>query len=101
MPSLPLGASASLYGKLGFYLANTEQTNTTVASGATCCVRVGSSGSSAEESNLGLTFGLGLAWNFTRNLAARADWQRYPAVGGDRVREVDVDMLHAGLLYRF
>jgi OmpA-OmpF porin, OOP family len=98
VPSLPLGASASVYGKVGVYAANTEQENN-FTPGAVCCSHI--QPSKSEETNVGFTFGVGLGWNFTRQLTARADWQRYQAVGGEKVREFDVNTLNLGLLYRF
>ena len=92
VPSLPLGERASVYGKLGVYFANTKSSRTSGQPPAT---------THAEESNTGLTFGLGFAWDFTRRITARADWQRFNSVGGGDMSDVHVDMLHAGVLYRF
>lgn len=92
VPSLPLGERASVYGKLGAYFANTRGNGTSGSPPTT---------THADESNTGLTYGLGFAWSFTRNVSARAEWQRFQNVGGGNIAEVDVDMLHAGLLYRF
>jgi OmpA-OmpF porin, OOP family len=100
VPTLPIGTSFALYGKLGLYFASTEEATTVGPSGATCCVR-STAGGTREESNGGLTLGAGFAWHFTRQLSARADWQRFQGVGGGNVSEVDVDTLNVGVLYRF
>ena len=36
-----------------------------------------------------------------RNLAARAEWQKYNDVGGNNTGKTDIDMLSAAILYRF
>jgi hypothetical protein len=41
-----------------------------------------------------LSFGVGLAYDFTRNLGARVEWERFDADG-------DVGLLSLGLAYRF
>src|SRR5262245_21225466 len=56
---LPFTNDVSAYGKLGFYAADLELTSNI--------------GASASESNGGLTFGLGLRYDFTRNIAARLE----------------------------
>jgi OmpA-OmpF porin, OOP family len=92
VPSLPLGERASVYGKLGVYFANTKSNSTSGQPPVT---------THSDESNTGLTYGLGFAWSFTRNITARADWQRFNSVGGGQMSDVHVDMLHIGALYRF
>lgn len=41
-----------------------------------------------------LTFGVGLQYDFTRNLGARLQWQRYDT-------EQEVDVISVGVIYRF
>jgi len=41
-----------------------------------------------------LTFGVGLQYDFTRNLGDRAQWQRYNS-------DAEVDLLSIGIVYRF
>ena len=87
VPALPLNESFSVYGKIGLYAASSDVSSST--------------GVSTSESNTGGTIGLGAAWHFNKNLAARVDWQRYGKVGGDTVGEADIDTFNIGLLYRF
>jgi opacity protein-like surface antigen len=101
VPSFALGSNAFVYGKVGFYAAHTEQHNTTTTGPATCCVHISTTGQNPEQTNIGLTYGVGVGWSFTRQFSVRADWQRFLGVGGDNVREFDVDTLNLGLLYRF
>jgi OOP family OmpA-OmpF porin len=102
VPTLPLGSSASIYAKLGLYAASTTQNSTTTpAPPPPCCVHIIPKPANVEQTNIGLTYGAGVGWSFTPRWTARADWQRFQGVGGENVREIDVDTLNVGLLYRF
>jgi OmpA-OmpF porin, OOP family len=85
LASFPIGESFSLYGRLGGYRAETEG-------------RVGAL--TVDDSNTGLTFGVGAAFALSRNLGLRAEWQRYADVGDDDA-ESDVDVLSIGVMWRF
>jgi opacity protein-like surface antigen len=52
---------------------------------------------SDDDSETGITFGLGLRYDFTRNLGVRAEWQRYQEVGDD----LDVDVMSVGVIWKF
>lgn len=71
----PLGSNFSLLGKLGF--ANVE---------------VDSPFGSDDSTEL--TYGIGVQFDISKNLAARAMWQRYDT-------EEEVDYLHIGVMWRF
>jgi OmpA-OmpF porin, OOP family len=87
---LPFADKFSAYGKVGMYRGDTEATVT------------GPLGGSVSESNTGLTFAVGVQWDFTKNLAARAEWQKYSDVGGDNVGgEGDVDVIGIGVIWKF
>jgi OmpA-OmpF porin, OOP family len=83
--AFPIGESFSIYGRLGGYRAETE-------------ARAGIL--TADDSNTGLTFGIGAGFNLSRNLGLRAEWQRYADVGDDD-DESDIDVLSIGVLWRF
>ena len=88
IPSLPLGGSDfSLFGKLGLYYASTEETTNFAGNNS--------------ESNVDLTYGVGLAYQINRNFGARLEWQRYNQVGGGAIGKENIDALNLGLLYRF
>jgi OOP family OmpA-OmpF porin len=95
--TLPLGQQFSLYGKLGVYYAetkasaNVQQTTPPFASAS----------SSQSDNNSNLTFGLGARYDFTKNIAVRAEWQRFSKVGSDNTGKGDIDVLAIGGLYRF
>ena len=88
--SLPLASQFSLYGKLGAYYAKTES-STNLPGVST----------SATNHNSNFTFGLGARYDVTRNIALRAEWQRFPKVGADTTGKSDIDVLAIGGLYRF
>ena len=54
-----------------------------------------------RETNYGPTFGVGLQFDLNRNLALRAEGQRYPSVGGSTLPRTDIDVMSLGALWRF
>ena len=85
--SFPINNQFSVYGKLGFYHAETKLKSNI--------------GVSDSETNTDLTYGLGVQYNFTGNLGVRGEWQRYSSVGGGDIGDSDVDVLSVGLVYKF
>jgi|1185.fasta_scaffold19483_2 OOP family OmpA-OmpF porin len=80
---LPLNEQAALYAKLGGY-------------------RSTSKGGGANERQLDLTFGGGFEYALSQTLAARAEWQRYRAMGGGAIGQTaDLDVYSVGAIYRF
>lgn len=84
----PVADRVSVYGKVGIYRADVDdETNF---------------GFSANETNNDLTFGAGVRFDVSRNVALRLEWQRYQDVGGVNVGgESDLDVISIGALYRF
>ena len=88
--SLPVADRFSVYGKLGLYRGEVDgNVNTVLVTG------------SASETNTDVTFGFGARFDFSKQLGARIEWQRYPSVGGPDTGEDDVDLISIGLLFRF
>jgi OOP family OmpA-OmpF porin len=54
---------------------------------------------SVSDSSNELTYGLGAAYNFTKNFAVRAEWERYTTKVEDE--KTDIDLLTIGVTYRF
>lgn len=94
---LPLGHQFSLYGKLGAYYAETKSSANLTQTTAPFT----SASSSQSGNNSNLTFGLGARYDFTKNIAVRAEWQRFSKVGNDDTGKGDIDVLAIGALYRF
>src|SRR5689334_20363341 len=86
IPSLPLG-ELSLFGKLGVYSAKTDETTNFAGE--------------RSVTNSDFTYGVGVGYQFHRNLGARLEWQRYSQVGGGDIGKEDIDVVSVGLLYRF
>ena len=87
---LPLADRFSVYGKLGVYHGTVDaDVNTTTIVG------------SASDDATDLTFGFGAAFELTRQVALRAEWQRYSDVGGSDTGKDDLDVMSVGVLFRF
>ena len=58
--------------------------------------------SAAKELSTSLTYGLGVQMDFPRRLGLRAEWQRYPRLGGGPVLPTgDIDELRLAAPWRF
>jgi opacity protein-like surface antigen len=82
--ALPIGNRFSVYGKLGFYRAETYAAIL-----------------DDTERNADLTFGAGVKLDLYRDVAVRGEWQRYKDVGTTVTGKADVDVLAAGLLLQW
>jgi len=87
--SWPFTPNFSAYGKLGMYRGDTDFNTNNPAF------------SSESESNNDLTYGLGVRWDFTKNLGVRAEYQIYKDVGGGNIGEGDVDVISVGVIWKF
>jgi OmpA-OmpF porin, OOP family len=84
--SLPAGP-VSLYAKAGLYRGESK-----------------GAGLAGGLSNTSTTWtaGLGVQYDFTRQLALRGEWQKYPKLwGGNLGANTDVDVFSLGAVYRF
>ncbi len=84
---LPFGGGLAAYGRLGMYAASSDGTSNV--------------GISASESNTGLTYGLGLQWDPTRNFGVRVEYQVYDKVGGGDLGKGNIDVIGLSGLWRF
>jgi len=84
---LPVANALSVYGKLGGYWGKSELHSSVVPSG--------------DDTNTGLTYGVGAQYDFMRQAAVRLEWQRYDNVGGNTTGQTDIDVLNVGLLWKF
>lgn len=85
---LPLTESFSVFGKFGFFAWDVEASDTTAGIGAFTAQADGSNAS----------FGVGVSYNFTRNLGVRAEWERFRVELFD---EADADLISVGLVWLF
>jgi opacity protein-like surface antigen len=56
---------------------------------------------SQEASEVEFKFGIGASYSFTRNLALRAEFERFLDVGDSDTGEGDVDLISIGVTFRF
>ena len=77
---IPVNPQFDVFGKLGFFMWDVS------ASGP---------GGTADDDGTDLMFGVGAAWKFSPQLAARAEWERFDLDGDD------VDFLSIGLQFNF
>ena len=83
---LPVTDAVSVFAKLGVAFSR---------------VSVTGPGGSLSDDSTDFTFGVGGQYQFTRNLAARLEWQRYDGVGGGATGKDDVDLFTLGVLFKF
>jgi OOP family OmpA-OmpF porin len=79
---LPLGSNFELFGKLG--IGSTSVDATASAPGVSA---------GASDSGSDILFGVGAAYNFTRNLGVRAEYERF--------NDSEINVLSIGVQYRF
>ena len=83
----PINPQFSVYGKLGFYRGE---------------AKLSGDFGDGKETNTDLTYGVGVQYNFNRQLGVRGEWQRYSKLGGDDTGgDSDVDVLSIGVVFRF
>lgn len=85
--AFPINQQFSIYGKLGFYRGE---------------AKLSGDFGDGKETNTDLTYGVGVQYNFNRQLGVRGEWQRYSKLGGDDTGgDSDVDVLSIGVVFRF
>lgn len=85
--TLPLRNRFSVYGKLGGYRGDTDLSS--------------NAGFSGSDTNTDFTFGVGGQYDFSPQVAFRAEYQSYQNVGGGTVGESDFDVISVGALFNF
>jgi OOP family OmpA-OmpF porin len=80
--SWPVSNEFSVYGKVGVFRWDVDATGTGMFAG------------SESDSGTDLTFGVGVQYDFTKQLGVRGEWQRYAA-------DEDIDVISIGVVFRF
>ena len=89
---LPLNEQFSLHAKAGIARWDLDTTASAVGLGAV----------SISENGTDFTFGFGGQFNFTKNVGARVEWQRYNDVGDSGTTgQSDFDVISASVLFMF
>lgn len=79
----------SLFGKLGFTYMDTKVSGTLSGFGS----------ASMSESSTNFSWGLGAAYNFSKQLSVRAEWERFRLEFQNE--KEDADLFSIGVAYRF
>lgn len=82
--ALPIGERFCLFGKIGLFMWEAEASDTT-----------GGVPFSAQQDGTDLSFGIGLGYQFTRNLGVRAEWEMFTT------EDAESNLISVGLLWRF
>jgi OmpA-OmpF porin, OOP family len=85
--SYPITEQFSVFGKIGLFIWDVEASDTT-----------GGVPFSAKEDGRDISFGVGLGYNFTRNLGVRLEWERFKV---EAVSKADADLISVGVVWRF
>lgn len=80
----PVSEQFSVFGKIGMFIWEAEASDTT-----------GGVPFSAKDDGTDLSFGVGVGFNFTRNLGLRAEWEMFES------SDADASLITIGLLWRF
>jgi OOP family OmpA-OmpF porin len=87
--SWPFTPNFSAYGKLGLYRGETDFSTNIPGFG------------NESESNTDMTYGIGVRFDFTKNLGVRAEYQIYKDIGGGNIGEGDVEVMSVGVIWKF
>ena len=85
--TLPLKNRFSIYGKLGGYRGDAKLRS--------------NAGFSGSETNTDITYGAGGQYDFSPQVALRAQYQSYQSVGGGSVGQSDFDVISVGAQFNF
>jgi len=86
-----------LFGTAGAMYATTEATVSTTGA----VVLAPGAARSRKESEVEFKLGVGGSFSFTRNLAIRAEYERFFEVGTSETGEGDIDLISVGIVFRF
>jgi OOP family OmpA-OmpF porin len=80
----PVNEQFSVFGKIGLFMWEAEASDTT-----------GGAPFSASDDGADVSFGVGVSYNFTRNLGVRAEWEMF------KTDDADATLLSVGVVWRF
>jgi len=82
--TLPLNPSFALFGKIGMFVWDAKASDVT-----------GGAPFSATDDGTDVSYGIGASFNITKNISARAEWERF------KLDSSDADLLSIGIVFRF
>jgi OOP family OmpA-OmpF porin len=96
VPMLPLGDRFAVFAKVGALLSETRTTRSTFGTVTTA------SNANASIDQPNWSYGLGVQYDFQKNVTARFVWERYIKLGDANTGgEFNIDLYSGGLLFRF
>lgn len=92
---LPVQRDLSIFGKVGFITAKSERTGSLTGLPGYRVVP-------ANATSTSPSWGVGISYNVTQNVAVRGEWERFNKVGEKYTTgQSDLDFLSVGLVYKF
>jgi len=93
---LPVSEQFEVFGKIGAHRWDVDLSITATGGGAVAA-------DSLDDSGTGWLYGVGASYSFTKNMAVRAEWERYKDVGDENNTggQSDVDVWSLGLQFKF
>jgi len=83
---IPLGQSGLFFARLGVYRGN---------------LKGGGQLAGKQEDNYGMTYGVGVQFDWLANLGLRGEWRRFSGAGGSQIPDTDIDVVSVSALWRF
>jgi OOP family OmpA-OmpF porin len=90
----PIDAQFGLIGRIGFFAWTLDDSATASGGGI-------SASTSDKPTGTSLDFGVGVKYDFDKNIGVRAEFQRFQSIGNDTTGKSDVDLISASVVYRF
>ena len=96
--TLPINEQFGLIGRIGIFAWTLDASSSAAQTGAVNPLSVSTSD---KPSGTSLDFGVGVKYDFNRDVGVRAEFQRFQSIGNDNTGKSDIDLISASLLYRF
>lgn len=96
--TLPIDERFGLIGRIGLFAWSLDAT-TNVAQ--TNVINPASASQSDKPTGTSVDFGVGVKYDFNKDIGVRAEFQRFQSIGNDTTGKSDIDLISASILYRF
>jgi OOP family OmpA-OmpF porin len=95
--SYPITKEFAVLGRIGIFAWSLDDSSSVSAPG----LALASSSVSNKPTGTNADFGIGVKYDFDRNMGARAEFQRFKSIGNETTGKSDVDLISASFVYRF
>ena len=92
--TLPVNAPVGLVGRIGVFAWTLDASATASGGGI-------SASASDKPKGVSLDFGVGVKYDFDRDIGIRGEFERFTNIGNDTTGKSDIDLISASILYRF